>query len=39
MLTYVYGHRVNVYFVYEFGVSSSNVSDPTLKIVYLVQLL
>ena len=26
-----YGHRVNVYIVYELGVSSSNVRDPTLK--------
>ena len=30
-LTYDYGHRVNVYIVYELGASSSNVSDPTLK--------
>ena len=26
-----YGHKLNVYIVYELGVSSSNVSDPTLK--------
>ena len=38
-LTYDYGHKGNVYFVYELGASSSNDSDPTLKIVYLVQLL
>ena len=31
MLTYDYGHKVNVYIVCEFGNSSSNVSDPTLK--------
>ena len=30
-LTYDYRHKVNVYIVYEFGASSSNVSDPTLK--------
>ena len=30
-LTYDYGHRVNVYIVYELGASSSNVSDLTLK--------
>ena len=30
-ITYDYGHRVNVYIVYELGDSSSNVSDPTLK--------
>ena len=38
-LTYDYGHKGNVYFVYELGASSSNDSDSTLKIVYLVQLL
>ena len=26
-----YGHKVNVYIVYELGASSSNDSDPTLK--------
>ena len=36
-LTYDYGHKVNVYIVYEIGASSSSISDPT--IVYLVQLL
>ena len=30
-LTYDYGHKVNVYIVYELGGSSSNDSDPTLK--------
>ena len=38
MLTYDYGRKVNIYIVYELGTSSSNDSDPTLKIVYLVQL-
>ena len=37
-LTYDYGRKVNIYIVYELGTSSSNDSDPTLKIVYLVQL-
>ena len=30
-LTYDYGHKVNVYIVYELGASSSSSSDPTLK--------
>ena len=30
-LTYDYGSRVNIYIIYEFGASSSNDSDPTLK--------
>ena len=30
-LTYDYGHKVNVYIVYERGASSSNYSDLTLK--------
>ena len=30
-LTYDYGHKVNVYIVYELGASSSNDNDPTLK--------
>ena len=30
-LTYDYGHKINVYIVYEIGASSSNDSDPTLK--------
>ena len=38
-LTYSYGARVNIYIVYELGASTSNDSDPTLKIVYLAQLL
>ena len=29
-LTYDYGHKVNVYIVYELGASSSNYSYPTL---------
>ena len=35
-----YTHRkvVNIYFFYELGASSSNNSNPTLKMVYLVQL-
>ena len=30
---------VNIYIVYELGASTSHTSDPTIKIVYLVQLL
>ena len=30
-LQYTYGHKVNVYIVYELGASTSNDSDPTLK--------
>ena len=30
-LTHDYGHKVNVYIVYELGASSSDSSDPTLK--------
>ena len=30
-LTYDYGHKVNVYLVYELGASSFSISDPTLK--------
>ena len=30
-LQYTYGHKVNVYIVYEFGASTSNDSDSTLK--------
>ena len=30
-LTYDYGRKVNIYMVYELGVSCSNDSDPTLK--------
>ena len=30
-LTYDYGHKVNVYIVYELGASSSSSSDLTLK--------
>ena len=37
--SYTHGKVVNIYIVYELGASSSHVNDPTLKIVYLVQLL
>ena len=30
-LTYDYGHRINVYIVYELDTSGSNDNDPTLK--------
>ena len=30
-LTCDYGHRVNLYIVYELGASGSNDNDPTLK--------
>ena len=30
-LTYSYGARVNIYFVYELGASGSNNSDPILQ--------
>ena len=38
-LRYSYGPWVNIYIVYEHGASGFNDIDPTLKIVYLVQLL
>ena len=38
-MQYTHGTTVNIYIVYELGGSSSNDSDPTLKIVYSVQLL
>ena len=38
-ISYTHGEVVNIYIVYELGASSSHVNDPTLKIVYLVQLL
>ena len=38
-ISYTHGEVVNIYIVYELGASSSTVNDPTLKIVYLVQLL
>ena len=39
-LTYDYGRKVNIYIVYEFGASSSNDSDPTLKdCLYFTQIL
>ena len=31
-LTYDYGRKINIYIVYELGASSSNDSNPTLKI-------
>ena len=34
-LTYDYGHKLNVYIVYELGASSSNDSDPTLKKMFI----
>ena len=34
-----HGTIINIYIVYELGASGSNGSDPTLKIVYSVQLL
>ena len=34
-----HGKIVNIYIVYELGASGSHNNDPTLKIVYLVQLL
>ena len=38
-ISYTHGKIVNIYIVYELGASSSHINDPTLKIVYLVQLL
>ena len=38
-MSYNHGKVVNIYIVYELGVSSSHINDPTLKIVYLPQLL
>ena len=38
-ISYTYRQIVNIYVVYELGVSSSNSNDPTLKIVCLEQLL
>ena len=38
-LSYTYGKVADIYIVYELGASSSHINDPTLKIVYLVQLL
>ena len=38
-ISYTHGKVVNIYIVYELGASSSHNNDPTLKIVYLVQLL
>ena len=38
-LRYDYERKVNIYIAYELAASSSNNSDPTLKTVYLVQLL
>ena len=36
---YTHATIVNIYIVYELGASSSHNNDPTLKIVYLVQLI
>ena len=38
-MQYTHGAIVNIYIVYELGASGSNDNDPTLKIVYLVQLI
>ena len=38
-ISYTHGKLVNIYIVYELGASSSHNNDPTLKIVYLVQLI
>ena len=38
-VTFNHGKGVNIYIVYELGASSSSVNDPTIKIIYLVQLL
>ena len=38
-ISYTRGKVVNIYTVYELGASSFHNNDPTLKIVYLVQLL
>ena len=38
-ISYTHGKVVNIYIVYELGASSSHNNDPTLKIVYLVQLI
>ena len=34
-ITYDYGHRVNVYIVYELGASGSNYNDPILKKLFI----
>ena len=38
-VSYTHGKIVNIYIVYEITGSGSHSHDPTLKIVYLVQLL
>ena len=38
-VSYTHSNIVNIYIVYELGASGSNNSNPTLKTVYLVQLL
>ena len=38
-ISYNHGKVVNIYIVYELGASSSRINHPTLKIVYLKQLL
>ena len=38
-ISYTHGKVVNIYIVYELGASSFHNNDPTLKNVYLVQLL
>ena len=38
-ISYNHGKVVNIYIAYELGASSSHINDPTLKKVYLLQLL
>ena len=38
-ISYTHSTMVNIYIVYELGASNSHNNDPTLKNVYLVQLL
>ena len=38
-ISYTHDAIVNIYIVYKLGASSSNNSDPTLKIIYLAQSL
>ena len=38
-ISYTYSTIVSIYIVYDIGASCSHNNDPTLKIVYLVQLL
>ena len=38
-ISHTHGKVVKIYIVYELSASSSQANDPTIKIVYLVQLL